>query len=50
MNADLRRWGVTPNPVGCSPLRDAVKQLAFRAKTRVSRALGIGNARHAANY
>ena len=42
MNADLRRWGFSPAPAGRSVLRDSMKQLVFRAKTRVSRALRRG--------
>ncbi len=34
MNARLRRLGLRPAPVGGSPLRDALKQLAFRMLRR----------------
>lgn len=34
MNARLRRLGLRPAPVGGSPLRDALKQLAFRVLRR----------------
>ena len=37
MNAGLRRWGLRPGPIGRSPLRDGLKQIAFRAKTRAER-------------
>jgi hypothetical protein len=39
MNAGLRRWGLKPSPIGQSPLRDGLKQLAFRAKTGAGRLL-----------
>lgn len=42
MNAELRKWGVTPGPVGRSRLLDAAKQLGYRVKTRLARLLGIG--------
>jgi hypothetical protein len=39
INAELRRWGLRPSPVGQSPLRDGLKQIAFRAKSRAERLL-----------
>lgn len=35
LNARLRRWGLRPSPVGQSALRDALKQLLFRAAARI---------------
>jgi hypothetical protein len=39
VNAGLRRWGLRPSPVGRSPLRDGLKQLVFKAKSRAGRLL-----------
>jgi hypothetical protein len=39
MNAGLRRWGLRPSPVGQSRLRDGLKQIAFKAKSRAERLL-----------
>jgi oxalate decarboxylase/phosphoglucose isomerase-like protein (cupin superfamily) len=50
MNAELRRWGYVPAPVGRSRWLDAAKQLAYRTKTRVERMLGIGTAHGSAGY
>jgi CelD/BcsL family acetyltransferase involved in cellulose biosynthesis len=36
MNAQLRRWGLEPSPVGSSPWRDAVKQFAYRTTYTVA--------------
>jgi hypothetical protein len=41
-NADLRRLGLSPSPVGESVLRDSLKQLVCRARSRASRMLGLG--------
>ena len=50
MNAELRKWGVTPGPVGRSRLVDTAKQLAYRVKTRLARILGIGAAEQSPGY
>jgi hypothetical protein len=39
INAGMRQWGLRPGPVGQSPLRDGLKQFAFRAKSRAERLL-----------
>jgi hypothetical protein len=36
VNARLRHWGLEPFPVGRSPLRDGLKQLAYRLSARVA--------------
>jgi hypothetical protein len=37
VNGKLRRFGLTPGPVGTSPLADAAKQFAFRAADKLHR-------------
>jgi hypothetical protein len=37
MNAGLRRLGLSPSPIGRSPLRDSVKQLGYRLGMRLGR-------------
>jgi hypothetical protein len=39
INAGMRQWGLSPAAVGQSALRDGLKQLAFRAKSRAGRLL-----------
>ena len=41
-NADLRRLGLSPSPVGESVLRDSLKQLVCRARSRATMVLGLG--------
>lgn len=39
LNGSLRRWGVRPSPVGRSPFRDSLKDLAFRTARKTRRLL-----------